>query len=83
MAKKGEEVKSDKLTAKVTGELKLKKMSSEGVAFSMELDKASIKRLDNDSILFDLKTLPDDFDFDKHILSGVIEITLTAKEKSK
>jgi hypothetical protein len=79
MAKK-DEVKKE-LVGKVSGELKFKKISSEGVSFSMELDKANIKSMGNDSIVFDLKALPADFNFDNHVLTGKIEITLEAKDK--
>ncbi len=79
MAKK-DEVKKE-LVGKVSGELKFKKISSEGVSFSMELDKANIKSMGNDSIVFDLKALPADFNFDNHALTGKIEITLEAKDK--
>jgi hypothetical protein len=79
MAKK-DEVKKE-LVGKVSGQLKYKKISTEGVSFSMELDKANIKSMGNDSIVFDLKALPADFNFDNHVLTGKIEITLEAKDK--
>jgi hypothetical protein len=82
MSKKDKTEKEVKeLAGTVSGELKFKKISSEGVSFSMELDKANIKSMGNDSIVFDLKALPADFNFDKHDLTGKIEITLEAKDK--
>jgi hypothetical protein len=79
MAKKNEV--SEELIGKASGELKFKKISSEGVSFSMELDKVNIKSMGNDSIAFDLTALPAGFDFDHHVLTGKIEITLEAKDK--
>ncbi|MDD5006434.1 MAG: hypothetical protein PHS33_08070 [Candidatus Omnitrophica bacterium] len=83
MAKKKEEAGEVKveLISKSESSLKYKKISSEGISFSTELDKAGIVAFRNDSIVFDLKQLPADFDFSKHTISGKVVITLEAKDK--